>query len=190
MDKLPEVRLMHLHVGRAITRWQYVETGLYIVAHCMLDTGHREASIAFFHVDSARSKVSLTDKLCRAVLPQATYQSAWLPLKKNINAAVDIRNGLAHFDVMLLPPEAMPDLKGQTEYPIALTINSHAPTDGTDIKALFSEQVREASEEFRRLAEALLRFVPDHIPDWQRRAARLPQETLQVLLNHESKATP
>jgi hypothetical protein len=41
---------MHRTLGKVLTRWQYVETGLYIVA-----------SLAFFQIKSAENKLEFVD---------------------------------------------------------------------------------------------------------------------------------
>lgn len=180
---------MHRAIGKAITRWQYVETSLYIVTHCMLRTDAARSSAMFFHIESARSKVSVTDKLCRIGLKQDTYQRHWRPIKTDVGKAVDFRNALAHFDLTLLDPDAVVRGEfGATAHPIALVPNSHAPAslNGDDVKGLHLEQVQELSDLFHDLTVSLVEFVPHHIPDWRQLAASLPPETQRLLANRQS----
>lgn len=191
---LNHIKEMHRSVGHALTHWQYVETGLYLVTHCLLDIKHDLASTVFFHIESARSKVSLTDKLCKRCLKQSTYQNKWVPLKKDIGHAVDIRNALAHFDLSGIDPKKVKRKDGsRTAYPLVLTPNSHdesaVQSDG-GIKALYVEDLHETSEWFRTLARGLLAFVPAHIPDWQRRTASLPLKTRRLIETIRSDLTP
>lgn len=182
---------MHRAIGKAITRWQYVETSLYIVTHCMLRTDAARSSAVFFHIESARSKLGVTDKLCRIGLKQDTYQRHWRPIMADVGKAVHFRNALAHFDLTLLEPAAVARGEfGVTVHPIALVPNSHAPASlNGDVKGLHLEQVQDLSDLFYDLTIALVEFVPRHLPDWQKLAASLPPETQQLLANRQSRAS-
>lgn len=182
---LDHIKEMHRSIGHALAHWQYVETGLYLVTHCLLDTKHELSSIMFFHIESARSKLSVTDKLCKQCFKQSTYQRHWLPLKKDINPAIDIRNALAHFDVSGVDPAKTKRKSGApTAFPLMLTPNSHdesaVRSDGS-VKALYVEDLHETSAWFRSQARGLLEFVSTHIPDWQPRTASLPPETQRLI---------
>lgn len=192
VHKLKFVSEFHRAVGHALTRWQYVETGLYILSHCLMGTKHQHSSTVFFHIESARSKLSLTDKLCKLELSQDAYQRHWRPLKKDINAANDVRNGLAHFDVAFLDPDEIKNTGQTTAYPIMLCPNSHDETASPDgrSKALFVETLQKTAVEFHELTQRLLEFVPAHIPDWQLRTKSLPQETQQILASIGSANPP
>lgn len=186
---------MHCSIGHALAHWQYVETGLYLVTHCILEARHDLSSTVFFHIESARSKVSLTDKLCARTLPQDTYQRHWLPLKKEVNQAVDIRNALAHFDLHGIADLSQTKRKdgNSTKYPLMLSANSHDESsvrpDGT-IKALYVEDLHETSQWYRKLAQRLLAFPPKRIPGWQQRAASLPPETQRLMAAIRSETNP
>ncbi len=193
VHKLKFVSEFHRAVGHALTKWQYVETGLYILSHCLMGTKHQHSSTVFFHIESARSKLSLTDKLCKLELQPDLYQRHWRPLKKDINAANDIRNGLAHFDTAFIDPDELKRSTGEvTAYPIMLCPNSHDATATPDgnVRALFVETLHETADEFHALAQRLLEFVPAHIPDWQQRTESLPQETRQLLASIGSENPP
>ena len=89
-------------LGRALTRWQYVETGLFVLAHALMETRYEVSSTVFFHIKSAENKLSLVDKLCRLNLSQQVWQGEWRDLRKELSAHIDIRNALAHFEVMFV----------------------------------------------------------------------------------------
>lgn len=191
---LDHIKEMHRSVGHALAHWQYVETGLYLGTHCLLDTKHELSSTVFFHIESARSKISLTDKLCRRCLKQATYQRHWMPLKKEINEAVEIRNALAHFDLSGIDPAKTKRKNGEpSALPLILTPNSHDESavrpDG-GVKALYVEDLHETSAWYRKLAQSLLAFPPKHIPDWQPRTASLPPATRRLMAAIQSETTP
>jgi hypothetical protein len=186
----------HRSVGHALTRWQLVETGLYLVTHCLLGTDHQRSALVFFHIESARTKVSVTDKLCKLCLPPKTYQKHWRPIKTEIGKAVDIRNALAHFDVSFIDLDELRRTTKReplTKHPIMLTPNSHdisALRDDGTFKGLYVETLQKTAEWFHRLALDLNQFVPAHIPDWQQQAASLPPETRHLLETIQSGKSP
>lgn len=167
-------------LGHAITNWQGVEAGLYVLVHCCLGTSAERSSIAFFHIKSAESKLGLADKLCRLDLVEKTYRAHWVPLRKKITANVDLRNALAHFEASWVPPQA----KGKTAFPIALTPNSldqaRAREDG-NVPALFVEQLHELAEDFLIRSKELIAFSRSHLPGWQQHASTLPRDLRQAL---------
>jgi hypothetical protein len=63
---------MYRALGKALTRWQYIETGLYLIAHCLMETEHQVSSLAFFQIKSAENKLAFVDRLIFAKLTQHT----------------------------------------------------------------------------------------------------------------------
>lgn len=191
---LSDVKEFHRSIGHALAHWQYVETGLYITFHCLLEAKHELSSTVFFHIESARSKISITDKICKACLAQNTYQRHWLPIKKDANAAVDIRNALAHFELQRIDPSTFRSSTGKTTTcPIILSPNAHnesAVQDDGSVKALFLEDLHETSQWFRQIALDLLGLVAAHVPDWPQRATGLPPATRRLIAAIQSETTP
>lgn len=191
---LSDIKEFHRSIGHALAHWQYVETGLYITFHCLLEARHELSSAVFFHIESARSTVSITNKLCKACLKQDTYQRHWLPIKKDANSAVDIRNALAHFELQGVNVQTFKSSTGRTTAsPIILSPNTHdesASLDDGSVKALFLEDLHETSTWFRQIARDLLVFVATQVPDWQQRSTSLPPATRRLIAAIQSDTIP
>jgi len=191
---LSDIKEFHRSVGHALAHWQYVETGLYVTFHAMLEAKHELSAAVFFHIESARSKVSLTNKLCQSCLAPDTYQRHWLPIKKEANAAVDIRNALAHFELQGIDPATFRSSTGKTtKCPIILSPNAHdesAVANDGNVKALFLEYIHGSSAWCRQIARDLLGFVAPHVPDWQQRSTSLPPRTRHLIAAIQSDLSP
>jgi hypothetical protein len=177
---------LHRALGQALVKWQHVETGLYIVTHCLLETKHELSSTVFFHIQSTVSKLSLADKLCKGCITQDDYQNHWRPMKKEIGAATEIRNGLAHFDLSVTDTS---QLKRKTAYPLILSPNLYdesAKGQNGQVKALFVEDIQQTATWFQKLAQQLVEFVPACIPQWENRTTTLPQEIQRLLVTVQS----
>lgn len=190
---LADTTEMNRSLGQALAVWQHVETSLYVLAHCLIGTDHKTSSILFFHIESARAKVSLTNKLCELSLEQSAYQRHWIPIKKDLNAAVDIRNALAHFEISAIDPRQTRRKDGsQSKCPLILSSNAHdegSVRDGT-VKCLFVEDLHETTTWYKKLSREILILVANHVPDWQQRSATLPQNTRRLIAIIQSEPAP
>lgn len=81
---------MHRSLGNALTRWQYVETGLYIVAHCLMETEYQVSSLAFFQIKSAENKLAFVDRLLHAKVGQSRRVHFWKPIREEIRGSVSV----------------------------------------------------------------------------------------------------
>jgi hypothetical protein len=90
-------------MGRAMGRWQYVETGMFILAHAIMGTDYKYSSAAFYLLKDADMKLQLLSRLCEAHFEDAVLKTEWNPLRKEIKSAIGFRNGLAHFEVSYMP---------------------------------------------------------------------------------------
>ncbi len=180
---------MERAIGHAMARWQMVETALYVLAHCLMGTTREVSSIAFFHIKSAESKFGFVDKLCANRLPQAAYQSKWIPLRKESHELVRGRNALAHFEVNWVDAD---EAKGKSLFPIALNthhLDTHATRDGK-ADGLYVEGVLQCAEAFADYAKRLIAFAGSNVPDWQRSVESLPPNLQQFLELIRKKASP
>lgn len=178
-------------LGQALARWQYIETGMFLIAHVLMATSYKASSIAFFHIRSAESKLQLIDKLACAILDQTTLKREWKPLRKDIDDAIDFRNALAHFEVSWIDPARVQG----TAFPIALSAHhlDHHAVRGGAVKALFIENLWQAAREYLDLAKRIMRFSANHLPDFERHIALLPphlQQALETIRNESSPAGP
>jgi hypothetical protein len=94
-------------IGEALMRWQHVETALFLIAHGLMGPDYEINSITFFHIKSAESKVSLTDKLIIHCCNKQICASRWKPIKREIENLITFRNGLAHFEGFFVYPTMM-----------------------------------------------------------------------------------
>jgi hypothetical protein len=173
----PLLQQLHYLVGRALTNWQNVETGMYVTFHCCLGSPHDRSAAAFFHIQSADSKLSLTDRLCSMEADQTLYAQQWKPLHKQLKEDVLARNALAHFEVNRLA--YVP--KG-TKHPIALTPHILAPVYSTDkhVRALYLENLNAIGNAYSKRAVALVAFA-QKLPHWPQQSSILPPELRQAL---------
>lgn len=182
------IEVLHTAIGRALARWQYIETGLYLIAHGLLGSSHKASSITFFHIKSAEAKLALVDKLILAFMPQRVFASEWKAIRGDVNDALGIRNAIAHFELIAFDPQRRP--KG-TKFDFALTphhLDTNAGRSGT-VKTLFVENLDKAADGYLMVARDLLRFVVQHVPNWQQQEASLPPDLQQVLETIRSEVT-
>lgn len=169
---------LYAALGRALARWQHVETSLYVLAHALMRTGAEISGITFFHIRSAESKVQLLEKLCRQLLDKNLYQSDWVPLRKDLVNPIDVRNSMAHFEVVWLDHEFA---KSVGEHPVMIYahhLDTYANRKGG--RGLNLKSLREADRVFKELAERLIHFV-SRVPLWQQQEASLPLRLQQYL---------
>jgi hypothetical protein len=50
-------------LGHGLVRWQYIETGLYLIALGLMGSDHQCTSLAFFHIKSAANKLEFANRL-------------------------------------------------------------------------------------------------------------------------------
>jgi hypothetical protein len=155
---------MHRALGNALTRWQYVETGLYIVAHGLMETSHKVSSLAFFQIKSAENKLEFVDRMIFAQLSQRQRVSFWMPISKEIVSAIIFRNCLAHFEIFCLDEKSMAAMTPPTKYPVPLSshhLDEHKRRHCRMIKSLSVELIEHNSEELRRMTYSLIYFAID-----------------------------
>jgi hypothetical protein len=184
---------MHRSLGKALTRWQYVETGLYIIAHGLMETSHNISSLAFFQIKSAENKLEFVDRMIFTRLSQRQRVSFWKPISKEIGAAIAFRNYLAHFEIFRLDKKHMIAMMPPTKYPVALSshhLDEHKHRHGGMITSLSVEIIEHNSEELRRVTYSLIYFAIDHIPYLERSEASLPPNLRRWLGSFRKTARP
>src|SRR4051794_18196841 len=187
-QKAPE---LYYALGKAMSRWQYVETGMFLLFHGLSCSQFEEASHQFFETDRKNlrerkkphekkdlstigKKLSEINDLCRASLRPEIVSEHWEPLHTKLKQHRDIRNAIAHFEPGLIspPPEA-----GQGQARTGISPNRLDLTkveDGGTVKALYVEQIFDAADEFLATAKELIKFIEDHIQNWDERVLILP----------------
>jgi hypothetical protein len=171
---------LHKALGAAMTNWQYVETGLYVIAHCILATDQKLSAIAFFHIKSADVKLTLVDKLCTAAISPTILAEVWKPLRKTIQGHITTRNYLAHYEASWFD---LSSAQGATQYPIMIAAHHLQPAPGEDAKVtvLFVEELREMAKAYTETTGDLLRFAVTHCPNWTQQSESLPPRLQQAL---------
>jgi hypothetical protein len=85
--------------GLAMARWQYVETALYFIVHCVMGTTEEISSLVFFRIRSAETKIALANDMVLDRLPSA--RDNWNALRKRLKDDLEARNRFAHFEFHL-----------------------------------------------------------------------------------------
>jgi hypothetical protein len=175
MSFRPEARdKLNQALGQAILRWQYVETALFIIAHGFMGPDYAVNSIVFFHITSAKNKLSLIDKLLEHSLSQRHYQNYWRPIKKQTETAIEFRNHLAHFEAFVVLPKYQHELGSAFELGISSHhLDAHSAKTGR-VKIMTVEAIEDASAEFLRVSEILIGFARHHIPDVEQKIETMP----------------
>lgn len=139
-------------LGLALTRWQHIETAMYLGAFFLMKTDHKACATAFFHIKSAESKFSLVEKLIGQAISQHERQIYWKPLSKEISDIIDFRNALAHFEVFFLTDYELKKINPQTKYRYALAPHHLDPSHsrGGSVKLLSVEQMRTNADEMKK----------------------------------------
>jgi hypothetical protein len=173
---------LHRAMGDAMTRWQYIETGLYLIAHCILGVDPKLSSVVFFQIKSGETKLTLVDRMCVLALAPDTYEDAWKPLLKTMRNHLTVRNAMAHYEAVWFDPTAL-DAAAASDFPIAITPHHLEFWSGKDgkVNALFIEELRQAADAYSATTKDLLGFVVSHVPLWQQHSATLPPRLQQAL---------
>ena len=152
-------------IGEALMRWQHVETALFLIAHGLMGPDYEINSITFFHIKSAESKVSLTDKLIIHCCNKQICASRWKPIKREIENLITFRNGLAHFEGFFVYPTMMDAYPSALPVGIAphhLLLDAAASRGGT-VKCLTVESIERGSQDLLQITNALIAFACAHV---------------------------
>lgn len=173
---LPEqVGELQRQLGQALLRFQYVETALFHIAHCLMRTDYETSSLIFFHSKSVENKLGLINKLMSRRLTQFVQTKHWKPLRKSVEDTIEFRNALSHFEIVqvdgskAVPPSAF------NWFVSDHTLNEFAKRSG-GTRGLSIEKIAEYSELTLKLSYRLIYFLLDQVPDFPAGLATLPQE--------------
>jgi hypothetical protein len=167
-------------MGRAMGRWQYVETGMFILVHAIMGTDYKYSSAAFYILKGADMKLQLLTRLCESHFAEAVLKAEWTPLRKEIKAAIGFRNGLAHFEVNYMSNR---QYLGPYDPPVVLS--SHhldaKASGGPTVSAANTSELNQAAAEWLTLSQRLLQFVGKHFALEALLATHLPHQWQQQL---------
>lgn len=182
-----QVEELQKQLGKALLRFQHVETGMFQIAHCLMGTTYEISSLVFFHSKSAENKLALLQRLIDHKLKQHTRTAHWKPLLGEINDAIQFRNAISHFEIIMVDGKQMVP---PSNYDYAISDHHHdgfARRSG-NIRGLSVESIEEHSEKTRALALKLVYFIFDHVPGAAAAVATFPEDTRRHLA--ELKITP
>jgi hypothetical protein len=170
-------------IGRSLARWQYIETGLFLIAFTILNTTAKNCSLTFFGIKSAENKLALADRLTFHHMNQRAHNVYWRPISKSISDYIPFRNSMAHFEVSFLKEEGIGKVTPHTKFRHILTphhLDEHAARGGT-IKSFSVEAIDKNADTIREISYSLVYFLIDHFPNLERQQASIPPHLAQWL---------
>src|SRR3954462_15339647 len=157
---------LYCALGKAMARWQYVETGMFLLFHGLSSSQFEASSHQFFgrKMRPTEEKLKTLNKLCRDRLSSGIVTEHWEPLHTELNQHREIRNAIAHFE-----PGAIiqPNEGGGRQIRLGISPNCLDLTKIEDglVKALYVDQIFRAAEEFLATAQTLTEFVETYVPN-------------------------
>jgi hypothetical protein len=164
-------------VGKAITRWQSVESGLFVVMHAILGIDSKLSSVIFFQFQGAGAKIALVDRLCETHLTSDAL-AEWNELLKDVKAGLPFRNAIAHWETNIVSD---PSLVALGEPPVALSRHHLDIRSEGDPKSVNTGTAIAVAEEYLLLARRLLGFVVAHFSVDKLRETNLQPRLLEYL---------
>ncbi|MCD0424101.1 hypothetical protein LOC51_43385 [Rubrivivax sp. JA1024] len=173
---------LYLAMGRAMARWQHVESAMFILTHAIMNTDYKYTSAAFYMLKGADMKQQLLSRLCEAHFDTKIIKDEWNPIKKEIKSGVSFRNGLAHYEISYMPNRAY---LGPHDPPVVLSAHhlDHKASSRSTVPAASASELRQAAAEWLTLSRRLIYFVCDHFELEKLRATNLPHQWLLMLSN-------
>ncbi len=86
-------------IGMTLTRWQFTEAGMFLLAHAIMATEYKYSSRAFFRFKNADAKFQFLDKLCEAHFPSSTLENEWNQMRTQLSNGIKFRNCVAHYEI-------------------------------------------------------------------------------------------
>ena len=184
MSPFPEDRkMLFCAIGKSLARWQYIETGLFLIAFAAMGATAKNCSLAFFSIKSAENKLSLVDRLVYHSIDQFRHNKYWRPISNNISDFIPYRNALANFETSYINDDGMRRIDPMPTCRWILTthhLDEHA-NRGVAVKTLTVECMEINSESIREIAYSLVYFALDHFPQIEQQKEYLPPNLKQWL---------
>jgi hypothetical protein len=173
-----DVNQFYAATGKAMTRWQYVESGLFMVMHAVLGIDDAKFSgVIFFQAQSAGRKIELVDELCKTRLT-GDVLSEWSAICTDVKAGLPFRNAMAHWEVNFIERT---DYLAAGEPPIALARHHLDPKGDGDDRTITTNTAIEVADEYLTLAKRLFSFVATRFSTDKLRQTKLPPMLLEKL---------
>lgn len=168
-------------LGQSITRWQYVETGMFLLCHAIMRCNYKYSSAAFYMLNSANMKLTLLNRLAEVHFSADDLKNHWEPTLKDLKNAIKFRNGLAHFEINLVI-----DARGikRGDPPVVLTPHHTDIFENEKplVKAVFLTELNQAAAFYLELANRLFALVQHHFSPEELRATQLPHQLMTMLM--------
>jgi hypothetical protein len=167
-------------MGQTLTRWQFTETGMFLLAHAIMNTDYKYSSTAFFRLKGADMKLQFLDELCEGYFAAPIIEAEWKPLRTQLRESINFRNCLAHFEISYVA-----DRKYVPKGDPPVILSPHH----MDLRAFGKPQVRvvnlselkQMGENCRALTHSLISVVQRHFSLEKLRATHLPPHWMQYL---------
>ena len=101
MNQISEHERLSMHIGRSITSWQSVESGLFLLYAKLIASPNLAAVSASYHsIMNFNIRLDLVDAAAQIMLEKSPYLDSWNKLRERCETASRLRNKLAHFTVV------------------------------------------------------------------------------------------
>jgi len=180
---------LHKALGKGLTQWQHVESGLFLLALPLMGTDLKTCFLAFLQIKSAENKLAFVDRLIFHKLEQKVRSAFWNPIRKEIREAIDFRNSLAHFESFYLTDDEFKNINPPTNYRVAIShhhLDEHSRKGGI-YKLLTVEIVNQNAEQLRLTNYRIMYFIVDHVPHTELLIKSLPPRLQQFLDSFRKK---
>ena len=179
--KLDDIAAPLYHaMGQTLTRWQFTETGMFLLAHAIMGADYKYSSTAFFRLKGADAKLQFLDELCEIHFAEAVIQAEWRPLRKQLRESINFRNCLAHFEINYVRSRKYIP-KGDP--PVILSPH-HLDTRASgkpEVRAVNLTELTQMGENYRALTNSLISLVRRHFSLEKLLATHLPPHWQQFL---------
>jgi hypothetical protein len=167
-------------MGQTITRWQFTETGMFLLAHAIMGAEYKYTSVAFFRLKGADAKMQLLDELCEAHFSVSIIETEWRPLRTQLRECIRFRNSLAHFEINYVRdrkyvPEGDPPV---VLSPHHLDARSYGQPE---VRAVNLTELKQMGENYRAVTNSLISLVRRHFSLEKLLATYLPPHWQQFL---------
>lgn len=166
-------------MGQTLTRWQFTETGMFLLAHAIMGAEYKYTSVAFFRLKGADAKMQLLDELCEGHFSQSVIETEWRPLRTQLRECIKFRNSLAHFEINYVRDRKYVP-KGDP--PVVLTPHHmDVARTGPLVRAVNLTELNQMGENYRALTNSLIFLVRRHFSLEKLLATHLPPHWQQFL---------
>jgi hypothetical protein len=167
-------------MGQTLTRWQFTETGMFLLAHAIMGTDYKYSSTAFFRLKGADMKLQFLDELSEHHFAASVLEKEWQPLRKQLRESILFRNTLAHFEISYVGDRKYVP-KGDP--PVVLTPH-HMDLRAfgkPKVQAVNLSDMKQMGENYRVLSRDLISMVQRHFSLEKLLATHLPPRWQQFL---------